>query len=538
MSNRLVIRGGWVHDGLGRPGRHADVLIEDDRVVAIGERQSHHDALILDAAGLAVAPGFVNVLSQAHFSLLADGRGLSDLYQGVTTQVFGEGVSVGPFTPESKAAMSALMGPAHGPYPRRLDWDRLSEFLSALASQGVAQNVASFVGAHNLRLIAAGESDRPAPAVDLSYAMGVLEEEMQDGALGLGSALIYPPGYFATTDEITALCEVVARHDGMYISHLRSEGDRLIEAVDELIEIGRRAEVSTEIYHLKAMGHDNWSKLDRAIERIEAARTRGQPVTADVYPYLAGQTRLVACVPPAFLDRGPGALAARLADPRERHRIRQSIVRRSDRWENLYLASGGADGIVLQPSTDGPLARYRGRTLQYVAEQRGGEDPAETLLTLVEQEPALHATYFMMHEDGLRSALGRPWVSIGSDAATYAAEPPYSAVATHPRAYGTFARVLGVHTREQSLLSLEEAVYRMAGLPAQNLGLRDRGLITPGGYADLVVFDPDSISDHATYEDPHQYSQGVRHVVVNGVPAVVDGTPTGKLAGRALSRGH
>ncbi|MGW5683612.1 N-acyl-D-amino-acid deacylase family protein [Nonomuraea sp. NPDC003754] len=533
MSASLVIRGGTVHDGSGGPGRVADVLVEGDRIVAVGPEAGGHDAPALDATGLVVAPGFVNVLSHAYFTLETDGRGLSDLYQGVTTQVFGEGISIGPFTPAVRAELEAVFGPATPP----LVWERLSEFLAHLESKGVVQNVASFVGAENLRMIGAGSEDRPMTAAELSHVRGVLDEEMADGALGLGSALIYPPGCFAPTDELVALCEVVARYDGMYISHLRSEGDHFLDAVDELIEIGRRAEVRAEIYHLKAAGRRNWPKMARAVEKVEAARAAGLPVTADIYPYLAGQTHLAAAIPPHFHEGGHEALVARLADPAERARIHEGVRTPSERWENIYLASGGADGVMLLPDPKGPVARYRGLSLRQTAEERGA-DPVETLLCLVEQDPSLHAMYFMMDEEVLRTALRNPWVSVGSDAETFAAEPPHTDVPTHPRAYGTFARVLGRYVREQGLLTLGEAVRRMTSLPAANLGLRDRGLLTPGAYADIVVFDPATVGDLATYEDPHRYARGIRHVVVNGTTALADGVPTGQLPGRALRRGR
>lgn len=533
MSATLVIRGGTVHDGSGGPGRAADVLVDGDRIVAVGPDAGGHDVPVLDATGLVVAPGFVNVLSHAYFTLERDGRGLSDLYQGVTTQIFGEGLSIGPLTPAVRAQLEPGLEPDDPP----LVWERLSEFLAHLESKGVVQNVASFVGAHNLRMIGAGADDRPMTAAELSHVRGILDEELTDGALGLGSALIYPPGCFASTDELVALCEVVARHDGMYISHMRSEGDHFLDAVDELIEIGRRAELHAEIYHLKAAGRHNWPKMEQAVERVEAARAAGQPVTADIYPYLAGQTHLAAAIPPDFHDGGYEALAARLADPAQRARIREAVSTPSERWENIYLASGGADGVMLLPDLRGPAARYRGLSLRQAAEVNGA-DPVEMLLELVEQEPALHAMYFMMDEEALRTALRNPWVSVGSDAPTYATEPPYIDAPIHPRSYGTFARILGRYVREQSLLTLGEAVRRMTSLPAGNLGLRDRGLLAPGNYADIVVFDPASVGDLATYEEPHRYARGVRHVVVNGVTALADGVPTGLLPGRALRRGR
>ena len=532
MPATLVVHGGTVFDGTGEPGRPADVFVDGDQVVAVTPCQGNHDGDVLDAAGLAVAPGFVNVLSHAYFSVQQDPRGLSDLCQGVTTEVFGEGLSIGPFTPATRALVEPELEPSlrldHPP----LEWERLSDFLGYLESRGVAQNVASFVGAHNLRMLGAGAENRPMTDAELAHVRGVLDEELADGALGLASALIYPPGCFASTDELVALSEVVARHDGLYISHMRSEGDRFLEALDELVEIGARAQVRAEVFHLKAAGRDNWPKMAKAIDRIERARATGQPVTADVYPYLAGQTSLSASIPPPFHEGGAARFAERLRDPAERARMREGVTTPSDSWENLYLAAGGADGVLLLADPLGDAAAYHGLTLREAAERRGS-DPVETLLDLVALDPSTDAMYFMMEEDGLRSALRQPWVSVGSDAQTFSGE---GRGAAHPRAYGTFARVLGRYVRDERLLPLAEAVRRMTSLPATNLGLDRRGQLAPGRFADIVVFDPDTVDDLATYDDPHRYATGVRHVVVNGEPAIRDGTPTGHLSGRHLRR--
>lgn len=537
MSATLVVHGGTVYDGSGAEGRLADVVVDGDQVVTVGPCRGEHEGQVLDATGLAVSPGFVNVLSHAYFSVQQDPRGLSDLCQGVTTEVFGEGLSIGPFTPATRALVEPELEPSqrqldHPPF----DWPRLSEFLAYLDGRGVAQNVASFVGAHNLRMLGAGADDRPMTGAELDTARGVLDEELADGALGLASALIYPPGCFASTDELVALSDVVARYDGLYISHMRSEGDRFLEALDELVEIGARAQVRAEVFHLKAAGPGNWPKMAKAIERIERARATGQPVTADVYPYLAGQTSLGASIPPPFHAGGPARLAERLHDPAERARMRAGITTPSDSWENLYLACDGADGVLLLPDPHGAAADYRGLTLQQAADRRG-TDAAEAVLDLVALEPSLNAMYFMMHEDCLRDALRQPWVSVGSDSTTAATEPPFTDSSVHPRTYGTFARVLGRYVRDEGLLSLAEAVRRMTSLPATNLALDRRGLLAPGRFADIVVFDPATVEDRATYEDPHQYATGVRHVVVNGEVALRDGAPTGELPGRHLRRG-
>ncbi|MGH3094561.1 MAG: N-acyl-D-amino-acid deacylase family protein [Streptosporangiales bacterium] len=533
MPATLVLRGGTVHDGSGDPGRLADVVIDGDRIGSVTPTADVDGVEVLDVSGMVVAPGFINVLSHAYFSLQRDPRGLSDLYQGVTTETFGEGVSIGPLPPAAQALLEPGLEADHP----SIDWPRLSLFLAHLESRGVAQNVASFVGAENLRMLGAGADDRALTAQELSHVRGVLDEEMSDGALGLGSALIYPPGCFASTDELVALSEVVARYDGLYISHMRSEGDHMLDAVAELVEIGRRADVRAEIFHLKTAGPPNWSKMTTAVHMVDAARAAGQQVTADVYPYLAGETALAASIPPAFHEGGTAQLIARLRDPSERERMRKAVLSSSDGWENLYQASGGAGGVLLLPDASSPAAPYRGLTVEQAAERDGKNEPVDALLDLVALDPSLAAMYFMMDEDCLRTALHQPWVSVGSDAATFAAEPPCTDVLTHPRAYGTFARILGHYARDEGLLTLEEAIRRLTSLPAANLRLRGRGMLAPGNYADVVVFDPSSVADVATYDDPHRYATGVRHVMVNGELALRDGVPTGRLTGRALKRG-
>lgn len=532
MPATLVLRGGTVHDGSGGPGRVADVVVDGDRIASVAATATSDDADVLDVDGLVVAPGFINVLSHAYFSLQRDPRGLSDLYQGVTTEVFGEGVSIGPLTP----AAQELLEPGLEADRPSIDWPRLSEFLAHLETRGVAQNVASFVGAENMRMLGAGAENRPFTAQEMSYVSGVLDEEMRDGALGLGSALIYPPGCFASTDELVALNQVVARHDGLYISHMRSEGDHMLDAVAELVEIGKRAEVRAEIFHLKTAGPWNRQKMTPAVQMVDSARAAGQQVTADVYPYLAGETALAASIPPAFHEGGTAQLAARLRDPSEREEMRKAVLSSSEGWENLYQASGGAEGVLLLPDAASPAAPYRGLTLQQAADREDTADPVDALLDLVALDPALAAMYFMMDEDCLRTALRQPWVSVGSDAPALAAESPFTDTLAHPRAYGAFARILAKYVRDEGLLSLQDAIRRMTSLPATNLRLRGRGLLAAGNYADVVVFDPATVADVATYDDPHRYATGVRHVIVNGELALRDGVPTGRLTGRALKR--
>jgi N-acyl-D-amino-acid deacylase len=531
MTQRLVIRGGTVADGSGGSLRAGEVVVEGDRITGIAPPGTAVDGDEIDARGMVVAPGFINVLSHAYYSLQVDPRGLSDLLQGVTTLVFGEGWSLGPSS--EQMLLSAGRDAPDGVVSA---WPRLAEALRALDASGLALNVASFVGAHNLRGLFAADTDRPLTPGEKDRACGILAEELADGALGVASALIYPPGCFADTKELSAWCDVVAGHDGLYISHLRSEGGRLLESLDELTWLADATGVRAEVYHLKAAGQENWHKMRAALDRIEQARARGLRVTADVYPYTAGMTSLSACIPPRYHDGGVAALLGRLADPVTRADIARDIVVDSGTWENLYLAAGGAEGILLLGGLGAERAPHLGATLAQAAAEEGA-DPVELLLDLVAGAPQLLAAYFIIDEDNMRAALSRPWVAICSDSEAPASEGRFLATPTHPRAYGSFARVLGRYARDERLLPLPEAVRRMTALPAETLRLHRRGRIAPGYAADIAVFDPDTVADQATYDAPHRYARGVAHVIVNGVPEVRDGKFSGATAGRALRRG-
>lgn len=532
MSERFVIRGGEIADGSGGAARSGDVVVEGDRIAAIVPPGTAVDGDQIEAGGMVVAPGFINVLSHAYYSLQLDPRGLSDLLQGVTTLVFGEGWSLGPCS-EPMLRKYAREAPAGV----RAAWPRLAEALRALEASGLALNVASFVGAHNLRELAAGDTDRPLTPGERDMACGILAEELADGALGVASALIYPPGCFADTEELAAWCDVVARRDGVYISHLRSEGSRLLESLAELTGLAEVTGVHAEVYHLKAAGRDNWPKMRAALEQIEQARARGLQVTADVYPYTAAMTALSACIPPRYHDGGAGALLARLSDPGARAAIAGDIVVESGTWENLYLAAGGASGILLLGGLEAADTPHLGASLGQAA-AAAGRDPVDLLLDLVAGAPRLLAAYFIIDEDNVRAALARPWVAVCSDSEALASEGRFLATPTHPRAYGSFARVLGHYARDEHVMPLPEAVRRMTALPAETLGLHRRGRVAPGYFADLAVFDPGIIADHATYDRPHRYASGVAHVIVNGVPEVRDGRFSGRVAGRALRRGN
>lgn len=527
MPHSLVIRAGTVIDGTGSPPFLADVAIDDDRIALIGAVPGDGSPE-LRADGCVIAPGFINVLSHAYQTLQLDPRGLSDLYQGVTTEVFGEGYSLGP----SAGRLPAVIDEQQAPDGVRMVWPRLRDFLEHLESSGVGPNVASFVGAGNLRMIHAGADQRPLTDAELAAACDLLDSELAEGALGLGSALIYSPGNYASTEELIAYARVLAAHDALYISHIRDEASRLREASNELLDIARRTGARAEIYHLKASGRSNWPAMHDVIADLKNARADGVRVTADVYPYEAGATRLAACIPPRFHDGGTSALLERLADRATRADIRAAIVEPSTGDQNIYLDAGGASGVLLL----GPPGSDRcGCTLAEVSQRRGDADPISTLLDIVAADPGLLAAYFGISEENIRLILEQPWVSVCSDAEAPAAEHPFVDTPTHPRTYGSFARVLGRYVRDRTL-SLEDAVRRMTSLPADNLHLLDRGRIQPGAFADLAIFRPDQVNDLATYEHPHVYAEGMQHVLINGRLAFTDGAPTGTLSGRALRR--
>ncbi len=526
----LLILDGTVYDGSGRAPRRADVLIRDDRIIGIGSYRNVRAKRVIDARGVAVAPGFINMLSWAVDDLLVDGRSMGDLLQGVTTEIFGEGSSMGPLTDEMKERQLAAQGDVRFP----IEWTTLAGYLQHLERRGVSCNVASFIGATTIREYVVGLEDRAATPAQLEQMRELVRREMEAGALGIGSSLIYAPAFYASTEELIELCRVAARYKGKYISHLRSEGNRLVEAVGELLRIAREAKIPAEIYHLKAAGSNNYPKMERVIAMIEQARRDGLKITADMYTYTAGATGLTASMPPWVLDGGYGALFRRLADPEQRRKIADEIRTPTDKWENLYLGAGSADRVLLVDFRSEGLRKYLGRTLAEVARDRG-EDPVETIMNLVlEDRSRVGTVYFMISEDNIRKQLRYPWVSFGSDAGSMATEGVFLKSSTHPRAYGNFARLLGKYVREEKILTLAEAIRRLTSLPAGNLGLDRRGLLRPGYFADLVVFDPEKVADKATFDRPHQYAVGMKHVVVNGRLVIRDGVHTGEKSGRAL----
>ena len=535
----LIVRGGTVYDGTGGPGRHADVGIRGDAVAAVGDLSSASARTVVDARGLAVAPGFINMLSWSTESLIVDGRSQGEIRQGVTTEIFGEGDSMGPLTDEMKRRMKENQGDLK----YDVKWTTLAEYLAYLERKGVAPNVASYIGAATVREYVIGQDDRPPTPAEMDRMRALVRQEMEAGALGIGSSLIYAPGTYAKTEELVELCKAAAPYRGKYISHLRSEGDRLLEAIDELVRISREAGVPAEIYHLKAAGESNWGKADQAVARIEKARSEGLKVTADMYTYTAGATGFDACIPPWARDGGYEALFRRIQDPDTRPKILADMRRPAEGWENLCRAAGSPEQLLLVEFKTDALKPLTGKTLAEAAKIRG-TDPESTILDLVLQDRTrIGVVFFLMSEENVRKQVRLPWVSFGSDAASMAPEEPFTRSSTHPRAYGNFARLLGRYVRDEKLVSLEDAVRRLSALPADNLGLDRRGRLAPGMFADVVVFDPATIADRATFEKPHQYAVGMRHVIVNGVPVLKDGEHTGATPGRALkgpgaTRGH
>lgn len=526
----VIIKGGMVYDGTGRAPRRVDVAIKDDHIVAIGNLRTARARSVVDARGLAVAPGFINMLSWSTESLIVDGRSQGEVRQGVTTQIMGEGWSMGPLNDRLKKQMVA----EQDDIKFDIEWTTLAEYLRYLEKRGVSQNVASFVGATTIRQYVLGEGDvQPTPA-QLQEMRELVRQSMEEGALGVGSSLIYAPAFYAKTEELIELCKVAARYKGKYISHLRSEGNEWVEAVEELIRISREAGLPAEIYHIKAAGRQNWNKVDQVLALVNSARRSGLKITADMYMYPAGATGLNSSLPPWTMDGGYEALFKRLEDPSMRQKMAAETRTPSDKWENLYLAAGSPDRILLVGFKSEKLKPLTGKTLAEVAKMRG-KDPVETIMDLIlEDRSRVGTVYFLMSEENLKKELRQPWVSLGSDGASMAPEGVFLKSSTHPRSYGNFARLLGKYVREEKVISLTEAVRRLTGLPATNLGLDRRGFLRTGMFADVVIFDPAKIADTATFENPHQYAVGVKHVFVNGVQVLKDGEHTGAKPGRAL----
>jgi len=526
----VIIKGGAVYDGTGGEAQRVDLAIKGDRIAGLGDFKDASAKTIVNASGIAVAPGFINMLSWSTESLIQDGRSQIYISEGVTTEIMGEGESMGPMNDRVREFM--LKQQADIKYD--ITWKTLTEYLQFLEKRGISCNVASFIGATTIRQNVIGFDDRPPTPQELDQMRELVRKEMEAGALGIGTSLIYPPAFYAKTDELIELCKVAAKYKGKYISHMRSEGNQLLEAFDELLRIAREAKIPAEVYHIKAAGQKNWPKLDEFLSQIEAARKEGLNIRANMYTYTAAGTGLDACFPPWTEDGGYEALFKRLRDPATREKIKAEVKIDSDKWENLYLGAGSPDKILLAAFKSDKLKSLTGKTLAEVAKMRG-KDPIDTAMDLVaEDESRIGTIYYVMSEENVKKELAKPWISFGSDEASQAPEGPFLKSNPHPRAYGNFARVLGKYVRDEKVITLPEAIRRLSALPASNLGLDHRGFLKEGMFADVVVFDPATIADHATFEKPHQYATDVKLVFVNGVQVIKDGEHTNAKPGRAL----
>lgn len=526
----LILRGGTVYDGSGQPPVRADVGIRGDRIAAVGDLGKATAKRELDVKGRAVSPGFINTLSWSTVSLIADGRSQGEIREGVTLEIFGEGWSMGPWNDAMKKEDIEQQGDIR----YDIEWTTLAEYLEHLERRGVSTNVASLIGAATVRIHELKYENRAPNAAELERMKALVRRAMEEGALGVGSSLIYVPATFASTEELIELCKVAAEYGGIYTTHMRSEGDRFLEAIDETIRISREAGIGTEIYHLKAAGRNNWPKMAQAIARIEKARAEDVPLTADMYPYVAGATGLDAAMPPWVQEGGLDAWVERLRKPDVRERVMREMREAPQGWESLYYAAGDPERVMLIGFKTEALKPLTGKTLGEVAKMRG-KSPEETAMDLVvEDHTRVETAYFLMSEENVELGLRQPWVSIGSDAPSMAPEGVFLKQSSHPRAYGAFARFLGHYVRDRKVATLEDAVRRLTQLPAKNFGLKDRGCLASGCFADVVVFDPAKVADHATFEKPHQYSTGVEQVFVNGVQVLKDGEHTGAKPGRVV----
>jgi N-acyl-D-amino-acid deacylase len=526
----VIIRGGTVYDGSGKVPVIADVAINGNKIAAVGTLKEARGVQEIDANGLAVAPGFINMLSWTNESLIEDGRSQSDIRQGVTLEIMGEGESMGPLNPGMKKEMQDRQGDIK----YKVEWTTLREYLDYLVRRGISTNVASFVGAATIREYALGYDNRPPNAEELDLMRKLVRQAMEEGALGVGSALIYAPGYYARTEELIELCKVASSYGGMYISHIRNEGNGLLEAIDELLQISKEARIPAEIYHLKESGKSNWGKIDAVIQKVEAAQKGGVRITADMYTYTAGATGLDASMPPWVQEGGVDKWIKRLKDPSVRRQVVQEMRTPTNKWENLFLAAGTPKNILLVGFRQDSLKYLTGRTLEEVAALRHKSAEETAMDLVIDDDSRVGTIYFLMAEENVRKQIALPWVSFGSDEASLAPEGVFLKSNAHPRAYGNVARLLGKYVRDEKIISLEEAIRRLSSFPAENLKIRERGLLRSGFYADVVVFDAARIADHATFEKPHQYGTGMIHVFVNGKQVLKDGEHTGAKPGMVV----
>ena len=527
----VLIKNGTITDGSGNPAYLGSVGINADTIAAVGKLKAT-GTLEIDATGLIVAPGFINVLSWATESLIEDGKSQGDIMQGVTLEVFGEGWSMGPLGKDLKKKLQ--LPTAQGDIKYKVDWNTLDEYLQSLIKRGVSPNVASFIGATTVRINHIGYEDRAPTDEELASMEEMVRQAMEDGALGVGSSLIYAPAFYSTTEELIALCKVASEYNGLYISHMRSEGNRLLQSIDELMRIAKEADIGAEIYHLKMSGKENWNKYDEVVRKIDSARTAGLSITTNMYTYVAGATGLDASMPPWVQEGGYEKWAERLQDSKIRQRVLEEMTTPTDKWENLMYAAGTSDNLLLVGFENDSLRHYTGKTLTEVAKIHG-KSPEETAIDLVIADGSRVGTvYFLMSEENVKKQIALPYMSFGSDAASMTPEGVFLNSSTHPRAYGNFSRLLGKYVRDEQIISIEEAVRKLTSLPASNLKIKKRGSLAKGYFADLAIFNPETIQDHATFAEPHQLSTGMIHVFVNGEQVLKDGVHTGATPGRVV----
>ena len=531
INYEILIKNGTIADGSGDSTYIGSVGINADTIAAVGKLKAT-GTLEIDASGLVVAPGFINVLSWATESLIEDGRSQSDIRQGVTLEVFGEGWSMGPLSKDLKKDLQ--LPTAQGDIKYDVDWNSLDEYLQSLIKRGISPNVASFIGATTVRINHIGYEDRAPTDEELTSMKQMVRQAMEDGALGVGSSLIYAPAFYSSTEELIALCKVASEYNGLYISHMRSEGNRLLQSIDELMRIANEADIRAEIYHLKMSGKENWSKYDEVVKKIDSARTAGLSITTNMYNYVAGATGLDASMPPWVQEGGYKKWAERLQDPEIRQRVLEEMTTPTDKWENLMYAAGTSDNLLLVGFENDSLRHYTGKTLTEIAIIHG-KSPEETAIDLVIADGSRVGTvYFLMSEENIKKQIALPYMSFGSDASSMAPEGVFLNSSTHPRAYGNFSRLLGKYVRDEQIISIEEAIRKLTSLPASNLKIKKRGKLAKGYFADLAIFNPETIQDHATFSEPHQLSTGMLHVFVNGEQVLKDGEHTGATPGRVV----
>lgn len=523
----IIIRNGMIYDGNGGDPYKGDIAINADTIAFIGDLNEAKGRNETDANGMAVAPGFINMMGHSEVSLIVDGRSQGDIRQGVTTEIFTES-SMAPLSP----AMKKQMQEGQGDIKFKVEWNTLGEYLRYLEKKGISCNIASYVGTGTIRQYIIGEDNKAPTASQLDSMKMLVRQAMEEGALGVTNALIYPPDFFAKTDELIALSKEAARYGGAYSSHMRSEGDKFLEAIEELISISQQANIPAEIFHLKAAGKDNWYKMDSAIRRVERARKEGLHITADMYNYIAGATGLTATMPPTLQDGGFGKLRERLQNPAIRKQIKKEMDTKTDKWENFFYSVGTPENILLLGFKQDSLKKYIGKTLGQIA-KLCGTSPEETAMDLIVHDSSrVECAYFLMNEENVRKQIALPWVSFGSDEGSYANEGIFLKSNAHPRAYGNFARLLGKYCHDEKLVSLQEAIRKLSKLPATNLKITQRGELKVGHYADIVVFDPAKVKDNATFEKPHQYADGMIDVFINGTQVLKKGEHTGAMPGR------